>query len=118
MSLHQQLRLCVIFTVADLNNCAGCHDKRPCIAEDIKALFATGFDGTKVDGCGPLDDTAANTIDLWYSALESEGEGRPFILEQCDTKQPMANLTWCPFHTYRTSNDIAPTFTSVVWNIQ
>ena len=98
-----------------LNNCGPCPSNPPGhIEQDVAAWAALGFGGTKVDGC----DVAKN-ISEWYEALLKTG--KPFLLDQCDTGWPaqqQPTREHCPYHTFRTSNDISPTFSSVVWNIQ
>jgi hypothetical protein len=68
-----------------------------------------------VDSCG-----VAKNISQWAEALANASHGAPWILEQCFDPEPFPwpTLEWCPFHTYRTCQDIAPTFSSVAWNAQ
>lgn len=100
-----------------LNNCAPCDEHQENIPAnyvgDIQVWNETGFDGTKVDGCG-----VAISIQAYADQLEAMG--KPYLLEQCNDPfpRPTPNSTWCPFHTFRTSTDISPMWESVVYNIQ
>eukprot|EP00041_Stephanoeca_diplocostata_P010885 m.174352 g.174352 ORF g.174352 m.174352 type:complete len:109 (+) comp18328_c0_seq1:60-386(+) len=47
------------------------------VASDVATLTSIGFDGIKVDGCGPAHDIAA-----WVRALAA-ADGRPLLLENC-----------------------------------
>lgn len=100
-----------------LNNCAPCDEHKAQIPAnyvgDIEVWREMGFDGTKVDSCGVA-------LDIQSYADQLEKTGRPYVLEECHDPlpQPVPNSTWCPFHTFRTSDDIAPMWESVVFNIQ
>eukprot|EP00041_Stephanoeca_diplocostata_P010887 m.174394 g.174394 ORF g.174394 m.174394 type:complete len:444 (+) comp18328_c0_seq5:71-1402(+) len=98
------------------------------VASDVATLTSIGFDGIKVDGCGPAHDIAA-----WVRALAA-ADGRPLLLENCGDNtdgQKTGPWTWsvprpqdvsgdgpCGFHMYRVSTDIAPQFVSTMYNLQ
>eukprot|EP00440_Ansanella_granifera_P071257 gb/GFBE01077339.1/.p1 GENE.gb/GFBE01077339.1/~~gb/GFBE01077339.1/.p1 ORF type:complete len:440 (+),score=80.99 gb/GFBE01077339.1/:1-1320(+) len=86
---------------------------------DMTALL--GFDGNKVDGCGPNLDMFS-----WASAFNKTG--RPILVEDCLNKEfwdhglqpesPTAKIIHeCPSNFYRISSDIAPQFMSAMFNV-
>mmetsp|Transcript_27285 Transcript_27285/g.59257 ORF Transcript_27285/g.59257 Transcript_27285/m.59257 type:complete len:281 (+) Transcript_27285:1-843(+) len=83
----------------------------------MAAVAGLGFDGVKVDGCGPAHD-----IHVWSKSLKATG--RPILLENCgdnhETWSPPLpeELKVCDFHMYRVSADIAPQFYSTMYNLQ
>lgn len=105
-----------------MNNCY-CHQGEIArwphgnVEQDVAATVAWEFDGLKIDGCGPAHDISA-----WTSAVEASG--RPVVVENCgdnhDTWSPPLpeELEICDFQFYRISNDIAPHYNSVMWNLQ
>jgi hypothetical protein len=118
------------------------------ITQDVAAWDALGFGGTKVDGCDvaknisdwyqallktskpfllvrtpqTLPHHLCNTkCQVAGSKLNGDLRWGVAGQDQCDTHWPanqQPTREHCPYHTFRTSNDIAPTFSSVVWNIQ
>jgi alpha-galactosidase len=114
------------------NNCAcadHCTDLK-CFVGDVNAVIAWGFDGVKLDGCGRQEN-----IQLWYDlfnwTLSNTPGGKPMLLENCHngprTGSPAAQSPfgpfaptrdWCPFHMYRSSNDIRPQWGSILSNLQ
>lgn len=97
-----------------LNNCI-CADhcaSLKCYHGDVAALTAFDFDGVKLDGCSKQLD-----LDLW-EALLSKKPGRKLVVENCHWGLTVPTPSWCPFHFYRTSRDIEPTYASVVANLQ
>lgn len=77
---------------------------------DAVALAEFEFDGVKLDGC-----SAAVDLDAYARALG--GSGRPIVIENCHWGHTLPTEGWCPFHFYRTSTDILPTYASVVANL-
>jgi alpha-galactosidase len=114
------------------NNCA-CADhctELKCFVGDVNAVIAWGFDSVKLDGCGRQEN-----IQLWYDlfnwTLSNTPGGKPMLLENCHngprTGSPAAQSPfgpfaptrdWCPFHMYRSSNDIRPQWGSILSNLQ
>jgi hypothetical protein len=114
------------------NNCDcadHCTDLK-CFLGDVNAVISWGFDSLKLDGCGKQ-----NNIQLWYDmfnwTLAHTPGGKPMLLENChngpSTGTPGANSPfgpsaptreWCPFHMYRSSNDIRPQWGSILSNLQ
>jgi len=114
------------------NNCAcadHCTDLK-CFLGDVNAVVRWGFDSLKVDGCGKQEN-----IQLWYDlfnwTLSNTPGGKPILLENCHngprTGSPAAlspfgpfvpTRDWCPFHMYRSSNDIRPQWGSILANLQ
>lgn len=95
-----------------LNNCI-CADHcgwSECYLGDAVALAEFEFDGVKLDGC-----SAAVDLDAYARALG--GSGRPIVIENCHWGHTLPTEGWCPFHFYRTSTDILPTYASVVANL-
>ena len=116
------------------NNC-GCNEMQQFgnigghVAQDAQATAAFGFDGLKVDGCGP-----SQNITAWTAQLNATG--RPVLLEDCLTKRysksvgssrPIPENEWpltlaqvfdrCPGNFFRLGGDIAPQFYSTVHNL-
>ena len=95
-----------------LNNCAPTPEKVPHYAGDVQALVEYGFDGAKVDGCGPDPN-----ITRWAELLNATG--LPLVLENCNdgASRPGVGVGpghFCPFNTFRTTEDIAPQFLSAM----
>lgn len=96
--------------------------------QDVVFLLDLGFDAVKVDGCGPEHDIAAwgNGLKDGNVVLENCGDNDPYVPARAHMEGP----TWpwspplpqdvenCTFHMYRASDDIAPHFTSAMWNLQ
>ena len=99
------------------NNCK-CRDHCTdvaCFARDVDAAIAFGFDSWKLDGC-----SAQKNIQLWYdlSTWATANAKRPgFMLENCHNGPNEPTQTWQPFHMYRASTDVAPTYGSILANI-
>ena len=100
------------------NNC-GCSERgnpgHP--IQDAAMAALLGFDGIKIDGCGP-----AHNITTWGAALNATG--RQILLENCmDNNDRWSAPTpdqveECNMNLYRVSGDIAPQFYSTMWNLQ
>ncbi|KAG8463385.1 hypothetical protein KFE25_004896 [Diacronema lutheri] len=95
-----------------LNNCiCADHCSGPeCYLGDIVALSEFGFDAVKLDGCSAEFDVGA------YAKLIA-GSGRGVVIENCHWGRTLPNSSWCPFHFYRTSTDIRPSYASVIANL-
>jgi len=98
-----------------LNNCicseqtVATHDM---YAQDVHYLVEVfKFDSVKLDGCGKQLD-----LDLWASLINQTG--RRIMIENCHWGQTVPTKTWCPWNFFRTSEDITPTYASVVANLQ
>lgn len=66
-------------------NCCGCSKGAPYVQQDVEATVAFGFDGIKVDGCGP-----EHNISEWVAMLEAAD--RDLLLENCGDN----HQTWTP----------------------
>lgn len=77
---------------------------------DVNQLLNAKFDGVKLDGCGLHNN-------LTYYAELMNKTGRPYLIENCHGGHILPTLEWCPFNIYRTSNDIRPSFSSVMHNL-
>lgn len=96
-----------------LNNCCGHNEKVPHYANDVAAIVEYGFDGTKIDGCGP-----APNVTLWATLMNATG--KQLLLEDCNdggSRPDTGGINGCPFNTFRTTNDIAPQFMSAMSNL-
>ena len=100
------------------NNCI-CHetstDQEKFYAGDVNALVQYGFDGIKLDGCGAQLD-----LELYYNLINATG--RPVTIENCHWGNQgkldfQPTLDYCPFNFYRSSGDVAATYTSVLRNL-
>ena len=102
------------------NNCF-CHENRAnqsLFIGDASALVAFGFDASKFDGCGQQ-----HNMTLWAELLKNTEKGAGMVLENCNNDNALiprrgADLTKVPFHFYRSSTDIRPTYGSVMSNAQ
>ena len=113
------------------NNC-GCHDHCTdpiCFVGDVNAVIGWGFDSIKLDGCG-----AQENVQLWYDLFNwtlTMAKKKPMQLENCHNGprngSPAAitpfgphvpTQDWCPFHMYRSSTDIQPSYGSVLTNLE
>mmetsp|Transcript_13218 Transcript_13218/g.23511 ORF Transcript_13218/g.23511 Transcript_13218/m.23511 type:complete len:436 (-) Transcript_13218:97-1404(-) len=81
-------------------------------AGDVSATLQYGFDSVKLDGCGAFRD-----LDLWYD-LFSADQANTVMIENCHWGGNPPTESWCPFHMYRTSGDIKPTWRSFYGNLQ
>lgn len=90
-------------------------------AKDAATVLDLGFDGVKIDGCGP-----ANNMTLWGELLNASG--RPLLIEDCldkhwwvPGKEPptptVQLLRDCPSNFYRTTTDILASFYSIMGNL-
>mmetsp|Transcript_19309 Transcript_19309/g.54355 ORF Transcript_19309/g.54355 Transcript_19309/m.54355 type:complete len:385 (+) Transcript_19309:3-1157(+) len=95
------------------NNCI-CMEQRnatPAMYEQDVSLFTEAqFDSIKIDGCGTQRD-----VDMWMRLFESSG--RKVTVENCHWGLTVPTETWCPWHMYRTSYDIRPSYGIVVRNL-
>lgn len=96
-----------------MNNC---HCKDPCSEEkcfkgDVAAITAAGFDGVKLDGCG-----GERNVALWAQLLNATN--REVQIENCHNGPNTPRSGWCPFNFFRSSDDIRPTYGSVMSNLQ
>jgi hypothetical protein len=99
------------------NNCF-CRDHYPTQQGDAAFLLENGFDTVKYDGC-----SIENNMTLWAELFAASPKGAGMVMENCHNDQRLiprvgANLSDVPFHFYRTSTDIRPTYGSVVNNGQ
>ena len=101
------------------NNCR-CKDHcsdTACFAGDVAATLAYGFDSIKLDGCGQEEN-----VQLWYDMFNStigKTGGKGILIENCHNGPNIPTTQgWCPFHLYRSSDDIRPVFGSVLSNLQ
>jgi len=102
------------------NNC-GCHGSADVdrYEQDAAALVKFGFDGIKVDSCGP-----ETNITAWRLALDAAsskyGSGKRIILENCRNygfTQDLTEKSKCPFELFRSTEDNAPDFISIMHNL-
>jgi alpha-galactosidase len=85
---------------------------------DAGATVELGFDSVKLDDCGAWRD-----LDQWYGAFAnaSMSRGRPanaVMIENCHWGLQSPTLEWCPFHLFRTSQDISAHWWSMFYNLQ
>lgn len=99
------------------NNCIckenNTHDRKY-YEGDVRAFQRFGFDSWKLDACGAQMD-----LQLYDDLLHVDGSA-PVLVENCHwgRKAPAGpNRTWCPWHMYRTSDDLQPAWWSVVYNL-
>ena len=84
----------------------------------MNAAVDFGFDTVKYDGC-----SAEHNMSLWASLYNGTVKGEGMVLENCNNDNSRIpkrgdDLTLTPFHLYRSSTDIRPTYGSVVNNGQ
>jgi alpha-galactosidase len=108
------------------NNC-GCNEAKQFgnigghVLQDVQATLDLGFDGLKVDGCGP-----SQNISVWTDLINKSGH--PVLLEDCLTKRytrrglpapiPLDKVfEECPGNFFRLGPDIAPQFYSTMFNL-
>mmetsp|Transcript_14396 Transcript_14396/g.46951 ORF Transcript_14396/g.46951 Transcript_14396/m.46951 type:complete len:415 (-) Transcript_14396:1834-3078(-) len=89
-----------------LNNCI-CRDHCEIYEGDAAALLKYGFESAKLDNCGVQTD-----LDKWFALLPG------VVIENCHWGQTLPTADWCPFHVYRTSVDVEPTYASVLANLE
>ena len=102
------------------NNCF-CHEETcgaECVQGDVDALVDYGFDNVKYDGCGP-----EHNMTMWAAMYAGTIKGLNMTIENCNNDNHLIpkrgdDLTKVPFHFYRSSTDIRPTYGSVVANWQ
>jgi hypothetical protein len=99
------------------NNCF-CRDHYPAQEGDAAFLLENGFDTVKYDGC-----SIENNMTRWAELFAASPKGEKMVMENCHNDQALvpkkgANLSNVPFHFYRSSTDIRPTYGSVVNNGQ
>mmetsp|Transcript_15586 Transcript_15586/g.33973 ORF Transcript_15586/g.33973 Transcript_15586/m.33973 type:complete len:416 (-) Transcript_15586:252-1499(-) len=88
----------------------------PQMEGDTAAIAAMGWDGVKIDGCGPSHDTQ-----LWSDLLNKTG--RQTLIENCGNNKTFPyvdaeGVLQCPHHMWRISTDIEAKWDSVVNNLQ
>jgi alpha-galactosidase len=102
-----------------LNNCL---DKEPKLdpsfyTGDVAAWSLYGYDTLKIDGCGPEQDR-----EQWWSLMSATPQGAAAVIEtnggDVGPKQPTNGPLAPPYHFFRTSTDIRPTYGSFVANAQ
>jgi hypothetical protein len=84
----------------------------------VDAAVDFGFDTIKYDGC-----SEEHNMSLWASLFNGTVKGPGMVLENCNNDNSRIprkgdDLTKVPFHFYRSSTDIRPTYGSVVNNGQ
>jgi hypothetical protein len=111
------------------NNCAcsdHCRTDDECsvqIQQDVKALIDYGFDSIKIDGCGGEIDLV-----LWNQYLQDYtlqvNRSTPILVENCHGGDPnfkpnrtLPPALGCPYHYYRTSQDIRNNYGSIISNL-
>jgi hypothetical protein len=102
------------------NNCF-CHDhcdSIDCFVGDVDETINMGFDAVKYDGCG-----LQKNMSLWAALYNGTSKADIMIIENCNNDNSLipkkgTDLTKVPFHFYRTSTDIRPTYGSFVNNAQ
>ena len=88
-----------------------------CYLGDTDALLDSDFDSVKYDGCGAAD----GNLTFYGTLLNNSAKAANMIMENCNNDNgPDGNtpLDQLPFHLYRTSYDIRPTYGSIVSNAQ
>lgn len=106
------------------NNC-GCHGSADVgrEVEDAIATVAYGFEGIKVDSCGPETNmtTWRNALDAALAAQHGGPANLTRIhLENCRNYEYTRNVTMssmCAFDTFRTTEDNSPDFLSIMGNL-
>jgi len=96
-------------------HCADHCSAEKCFVQDVKSTLGWGFDSIKLDGCGE-----ERGIAKWRELFNTTST-KPIMIENCHNGpyQPWGKTPQdCPFHMYRSSNDIAPAFGSVLSNLQ
>lgn len=75
---------------------------------DVNALLEFGFDGVKLDACGPYMN-----LSWWYQLINATG--KPMLIENCHWggEGPPCAGGECPFNYWRTSGDITNTWDSI-----
>lgn len=68
------------------------------------------FDGVKLDGCGSMND-----MSLWQRLMA--GTGKKVLIENCHWGNIVPSGDWCPWHFFRTCDDIRASYGSVVYNL-
>jgi hypothetical protein len=111
------------------NNCAcsdHCRTVDECrlqIQQDVKALIDYGFDSIKIDGCGGETDLV-----VWNQYLQEYtvqvNRSTPILVENCHGGDPkfkpnrtLPPALGCPYHYYRTSQDIRNNYGSIISNL-
>eukprot|EP01013_Petalomonas_cantuscygni_P032487 TRINITY_DN59045_c0_g1_i1.p1 TRINITY_DN59045_c0_g1~~TRINITY_DN59045_c0_g1_i1.p1 ORF type:complete len:466 (+),score=72.10 TRINITY_DN59045_c0_g1_i1:81-1478(+) len=101
-----------------MNNCV-CRskcDSDACWEGDSAAVRAYGFKSVKLDGC-----SAELNVSRWYHLLNGDETKEPIVMENCHNgplvPNPSLPAGGCPFHMFRTSTDIRPSFGSVMHNL-
>jgi hypothetical protein len=91
------------------------NEPRPEYHRVFPSTVAYGFDGIKVDSCGP-----AGNISLWRAALDAASPNKRISLENCRNYKFTDNLTVsssCEAETFRSTEDNSPDFLSIMANL-
>jgi len=94
-------------------------DWPPQMHGDVDAIFALGYDGVKIDGCGP-----SHHLLEWSMLLNQTG--RPIMIENCGNNDTFPywndpkkfDFLVCPMNFWRISNDIQANWNSIISNLQ
>lgn len=102
-----------------INNCI-CHESASHIHNktwenltyfgDIDQIASANFSGVKIDNCGLHTDMDK------YAKLMND-TGKAFVVEHVAGDKAPTNRSWCPFNMFRTSNDIHPSWGSIMNNL-
>lgn len=103
-----------------MNNCF-CHDhcsSLECFQSDIDVAMDFGFDAIKFDGC-----STEKNMTIWGTLLNNSLKSDIVVIENCNNDNSLIpkkgqDLRTVPFHFYRSSTDIRPTYGSFVSNGQ
>jgi len=83
--------------------------------EDALATVQYGFDGIKVDSCGP-----AGNVSAWRLALDMASPNKRIQLENCrnyDYTREISPKSKCDAELFRSTEDNAPDFLSIMANL-
>lgn len=101
-----------------LNNCI-CHEngvKDPSAIDliyrgNVQAMYDYGFDSVKLDDCSEFKN-----ISFWADLMRESG--KPMLVENCmKTHYPTDPNAMCPYNFWRVSQDIRPSWPSVMSNL-
>jgi len=107
-----------------LNNCI-CNERRlepnwpPQMNGDVDAIVSYGYDGVKIDGCGP-----SHNLLLWAQLINKTG--LPSMIENCHDNTTFPywhdpktfDYVECPMNFWRVSDDINASWGSITSNLQ
>eukprot|EP01121_Diplochlamys_sp_Union-15-3_P021654 TRINITY_DN8881_c0_g1_i1.p1 TRINITY_DN8881_c0_g1~~TRINITY_DN8881_c0_g1_i1.p1 ORF type:complete len:437 (-),score=70.88 TRINITY_DN8881_c0_g1_i1:41-1351(-) len=108
-----------------LNNCICSESGKltpnwpPQMQGDVNAAVEFGYDGVKIDGCGP-----SHNLLEWAELLNKTG--RPMMIENCHDNTTFPywhdpktfDYVVCPMNFWRVSNDIQANWGSIISNLQ